>query len=194
MTAAATRTPTFEEFLALPETEPPSEYICGEVVQKTGGELIHGALVSSLCLLLGPQLLSSPLGTIAVSPRHAHRAERRVYLPDIAILLHSGGLLTHAERTVGPIERIPDIVIEVLSPDDRPSRIAEKVNFYMRAGVPLLWVIDPLDETLDAFVPGAPATHYTRSETATGAPALPAFTLSLDDLFGTVETMRTPLG
>jgi Uma2 family endonuclease len=38
---------------------------------------------------------------------------------------------------------VPDLVVEVLSPDDRSRDILDKVGEYLQAGAHLLWVIDP---------------------------------------------------
>ena len=37
----------------------------------------------------------------------------------------------------------PDLAIEVLSPDDRPRQVLDKVGEYLEAGVRMVWVIDP---------------------------------------------------
>lgn len=192
MTATTTRAITFEEFLALPETEPPSEYICGEVVPKSMPTAIHAQVVSALNILLGIYLLRTHLGTVWSDSRHARRSEQRVYLPDLAVMLHASGPLKDINWNRGAVERVPDIAIEVLSPDDRPGRVAEKVNFYLRAGVSLVWVIDPDERVLDAFTAGEPGVRYEGATPATGSPALPGFTLSMDELFATIDELITP--
>jgi Uma2 family endonuclease len=40
----------------------------------------------------------------------------------------------------------PFICIEILSPDDRMSRVAERVDDYLSMGVPYIWVFDPLKQ------------------------------------------------
>jgi Uma2 family endonuclease len=77
---------TFEEFLALPETEPPSEYICGEVIQKPTPSPDHGRLVIALGAMLFNYLQKSGEGEAMAEARHAQRDERRVYLPDISVV------------------------------------------------------------------------------------------------------------
>ena len=62
------------------------------------------------------------------SPRIAH-AWCRERLPDPA--------------TTGFAEMAPDLVVEVLSPDDRPGETLAKVGDWLEAGARLAWVIDP---------------------------------------------------
>jgi Uma2 family endonuclease len=51
--AAKTRI-TLEEFLALPETEPASEFACGEVFQKPMPSGMHALLHGFFCTVLAP--------------------------------------------------------------------------------------------------------------------------------------------
>jgi Uma2 family endonuclease len=57
----------------------------------------------------------------------------------------------------------PDLAIEVLSPEDRPREIREKVDGYLARGVPLVVVIDPNRKTATTFRPGTPSVAL-RSE------------------------------
>jgi len=81
----------------------------------------------------------------------------------------------------------PDLAVEILSPDDRPGRVAEKLAFYLRAGVPLVWIIDPIARTLDAHQPGAPSAHHTENDTVYAELVLPGFELKLQDLFSRLD-------
>ncbi len=184
MTSVAARPLTLEEFLALPEPEVPTEFVSGKVVEKPMPTHTHSAMVQALGSLLMAFLVKHRLGFVGPEARHLHRGEERLYLPDLEVFL--------ARRTgEGPEERRPDIAIEVLSPGDRPASIAEKVTFYLRAGVPLIWVIDPEDRTLDAFMPGKAAVTYRRGDLVPGAPVLPEFELDTEEFFGLVDVLLT---
>jgi Uma2 family endonuclease len=43
----------------------------------------------------------------------------------------------------------PFICVEILSPEDRMSRVQTRINDYLAMGVPYVWVLDP--ETKQAF-------------------------------------------
>jgi len=179
---SATKPMTLDEFLAMPETEPPSEFICGEVVQKPMPTGSHSLIASELSHLFRSHLAGAKTPGVFVESRHALRPENRAYLPDVAFVLaeHMPGR-NALDR--GALDVQPDIAIEILSPEDRPSRVAEKVTFYMRNNTPLVWVIDPIDETLDAYRPGLASTHHTRGDIITGEPVLPDFRLDVGALF-----------
>ena len=74
---------TVDEFLALPETEPPSELLDGEVVQKVSPNLKHSVLAAELVGLLREHVRARRLGIVGVEGRHIARDEGRVYLPDV---------------------------------------------------------------------------------------------------------------
>src|SRR6185295_12264179 len=46
-------------------------------------------------------------------------------------------------RSKGHFEIAPELVVEVLSPDDRMSRVKDKLRDYFSAGVQVAWVVDP---------------------------------------------------
>lgn len=47
-----------------------------------------------------------------------------------------------------PVLISPDLVIEILSPDDGPLEMLEKTGDYQRAGIPYVWIVDPYKRTL----------------------------------------------
>jgi Uma2 family endonuclease len=99
-----------------------------------------------------------------------------VRAPDVAFV--------RRDRLPDPVPRgypamAPDLAVEVLSPDDRPRAISEKVAAWLAAGAALVWVVDP--ERKDARVHRADGTH-THIEpggTLDGESILPGFTLAL---------------
>jgi Uma2 family endonuclease len=47
------------------------------------------------------------------------------------------------ERLPTPEPLAPDLVVEVLSPDERPGGLLAKIADWLSAGTHLVWVIDP---------------------------------------------------
>jgi Uma2 family endonuclease len=78
----------------------------------------------------------------------------------------------------------PDFAIEVLSPDDRPGRVLDRVAFYLLSGVRLIWFVDPDDETLIAYRGGESPHTYRPPDVVSAAPVLSSFRLDLGQLFG----------
>lgn len=174
---------TLDEFLALPETKPYREYIHGEVYEKPMPNREHAELCAELIALLRNYLVDSKEGRVYTELRHIERQQDWVYLPDINVTL-AGRLGPFA---AGPEEIPPDFAIEVLSPDDRYTRIAERVDYYMRSGVRLLWLVDPEARSIAVYRRGeAPSLHRT-TETIDAKPVLRDFNLDLAALFAVLD-------
>lgn len=179
--ATATKRLTMDEFLALPEEKPYREFVRGEVIEKSMPGPLHSAIVFELARVLGNYLREHPIARGDTELRHAARGdEDRVYLPDVSVTLRSR---FPASQQRGPIEVPPDIAIEVLSPDDRATVVFDKIQFYLRAGVSITWVIDPEARTLTEYRPGQAPRLVRPPETASAEPVLPGFVLDLGALF-----------
>lgn len=178
-------TPTrvsLDEFLALEETKPYLELIGGEVVPKAMPGPKHSATVVELVTELRLFLRDHPVARVDTELRHLQRGESRVYLPDVSVTLRervSGG--------AGPVESPPDFAIEVLSPDDRAGRVAERVDFYLRAGTLLVWIVDPELETVSVYRPGQAPEFHRPPATIDARPVLAGFALDLAALFAAIR-------
>jgi Uma2 family endonuclease len=91
-------------------------------------------------------------------------------------------------QTRGIVRGAPDLAVEVLSPDEGPAAVREKVAEYLAAGVALVWVVDtaPDRETVTVHRPGQPARVLGRGDLLTGEDVLPGFRLPLAELWATV--------
>jgi len=77
----------------------------------------------------------------------------------------------------------PDLAVEVVSPSDRPRKIAAKVVLYQRAGVPLVWVIYPDTRSAIAHPLGHPPIELGPEDMLDGGDVLPGFRMPLVDLY-----------
>ncbi|MFN8616832.1 MAG: Uma2 family endonuclease [Dehalococcoidia bacterium] len=175
-----TRT-SLAEFLALPETKPYLELMDGEVIEKPMPNYTHGTIVGLLMQLLRNYLDRTREARVVTEVRHLEDDEEWVFLPDVSV--------TRRERSGPPSESgpiavvMPDLAIEVLSPDDRPGRLQRRIAHYMRSGVSILWVIDPQDEKLTVWRPGALPQDFAPPATVSASPVLESFELDLQQLF-----------
>lgn len=174
---------SLDEFLAMPETEPPSELVDGEIVQKMAANFVHGLITSHLIAELQDHLRQSGEGVVVNEVRYAERSEERVYLPDINVVLREHVPTDPVVLRRGPVEIVPDFVIEVLSPGESAGRTLERADFFMRSGVPLAWFVDPETETVAVYRPGRPPEVHRPPETLDAAPVLQSFRLDLAAVF-----------
>jgi Uma2 family endonuclease len=86
------------------------------------------------------------------------------------------------ESTV--VNGVPTLMVEILSPSSTEERTNEKIDAYMEAGVPLVWIIDPHDRTVTVYRPGAEPELFPASRELTAEPHLPGFRVPVAELFG----------
>ncbi len=175
---------SLDEFLATEETTPYCEFVDGEVVEKPTPGPDHGFLVAEPNRLIGNHLSGSREGRVATELRHLDRAGNRVCLPDVSV--HLRHHFPTGQRR-GPVESRPDMVIEVLSPDDQTGRVIEKVQFYLRLGVPITWVVDPEGEAVVVYRPGAEPDRFVAGSILGAEPVLVGFGLDLSELFSVLH-------
>lgn len=180
---------SLETFLAEPERDeaPYLELMDGEVYEKPVGGLKHAAIIAFLVTELTIYLRRTREARVDPELRHAHRAADWVFLPDISVTRRERRPVPAADLPNGAVETLPDLAIEVLSPDDRFSRVTRKVAHYMESGVRLLWVVDPEAETVTVFRPGDPPAVFSAPEKLPAAPVLESFELDLEALFASLH-------
>lgn len=76
----------------------------------------------------------------------------------------------------------PDIAVEVLSPDDRPQAVLQKVGEYLDAGVGLVWVIDPRKGRAAVYRSVTDARELEPADSLDGEDVLPGFRCRIADL------------
>lgn len=110
---------------------PDREYIDGFVVERNLGQGKHSYTQYRLLQKLGEQL--DPKGWMPLPEQRVKVAPLRVRVPDICVVLQLEDVVTAAPR----------LCVEILSPDDRWSRVNERIHDYQAIGVECIWVIDP---------------------------------------------------
>jgi len=84
---------------------------------------------------------------------------------------------------VGFPELAPDLVVEVLSPDDRPGETLAKVGDWLEAGARLVWVIDPQGRNARVYRADGSQTSVSEADHLEGEDVLPGFRCELASIF-----------
>lgn len=175
---------TLDEFLTLPEEKPYREFLRGKVTAKVAPDAVHGWAV----ILLNHDVLETVLQTGAplqpmTEVRHKDSDQDWTYLPDVNVTRRDRLPDNWLERRRGPLEVTPDFVIEVLSPDDTPQDVLQRIENYMNAGLRLLWFLDPETESVTVCEPGKTPRVYRAPQALDAGPVFPAFRLDLAAFF-----------
>ena len=147
-----TRLVTAEELERMPD-DPLNRYelVEGRLVRMSPVSFDHSRIVARLIFLLQRPLDGTGLGVVVTEMGFTLASNPdTVRGPDIAFL-RSDRL--PARGTRGFPKQSPDAVIEVLSPDDRPSEMRRKIAEYLAKGVAVVSVVDPRKESVISYRP-----------------------------------------
>ncbi len=78
---------------------------------------------------------------------------------------------------------VPDLVVEVLSPNDNAYGIDQKVQLYLDAGVSLIWVVNPERGSVEVHRPTGIGTILRENDEIAGEDVLPGFHCRVGDFF-----------
>ena len=167
---------TLEEFL---ENDVEGyEYVNGELVPMAPPSREHGEISINVIRYLDAHVYKNKLGRLYTAETTFQIGERTAK-PDVAFV--STARLT-GDKTKG-FSIPPDLAIEVVSPSDVLSRIAEKALAYLEAETRLVWVLEPVSKTLTVYRSERDIEILTREDTLTGEDVVPGFTCPVAHLF-----------
>lgn len=83
---------------------------------------------------------------------------------------------------------VPDLAVEVISPNDLADEILQKVAEYFQAGVRLVWVVYPVHRVVYVYESWTRVSIRTSAEELDGGPVLQGLRLSLAKLFPEVTS------
>jgi Uma2 family endonuclease len=174
---------TLDQFLEQEESEPASEFVCGEVIQKPTPNETHGAIQLWLGALIMQFLAHTPLGRVRSEWRcvFGSQRRRRALVPDLTY----ASLETYRRGQPGSsgfLMTAPDLTVEIVSPGQSASRFAEKILFYVRNGVREVWVIDPAERTVMVYRHDD-VLILEPGDVLDGGDVLPGFQAAVVDIF-----------
>lgn len=130
--ATATRIP-IEQYLRT-SYEPDAEYVRGEIEERNVGEYDHSTVQWAVVDWFRRH--DKEWQTRSLQEQRTRLDSDTVRVPDISVWARS--------VPVEPVFSHPQlIVVEVLSPEDRQSRMQARIEDFRRFGVRHVWVIDP---------------------------------------------------
>lgn len=91
---------------------------------------------------------------------------------------------TYPDYRERPIPYVPDLVIEVVSPNDKIVELDTKIEAYLADGVRLIWVIHPHSRKAIIYAPDAEQPrHLNINGILDGKDVLPGFQLPIAKIF-----------
>ena len=159
------------------------ELIDGELVEVTPAADVSASTSAMIGYLLLNHVHPNRLGRVynAAEGFVLFPDRQTVRAPDIAFVAAARAPQGEARRHFPRLA--PDLAVEVLSPSDRMSEALAKIAMYLEAGVRLVWLVDPLEQTVTVFHPDAPPVTLDASMTIDGGEVLPGFSALVAAMF-----------
>lgn len=187
MTTAAAKSKakllTADDLLRLYSEGVRGELIRGVLHRTVGTGIEHGEIAVNIAILMGTFVKSGRLGRVVGTDTGIwlERDPDTVREPDIAFI--SAEKLPLDTRVRGYSEVVPDLVVEIISPNDRPVAVHDKAQMWLRYGVRLVLLIDPDARSVTVMPHDGPAQTLTDADTLDGSDVLPGFTCAVSDIF-----------
>ncbi|NLB74089.1 MAG: helix-turn-helix domain-containing protein [Firmicutes bacterium] len=140
---------TYEDYLRLPNEEGYHYEILDGMLVKEPAPYVHHQRVSRRLQRLLEDCFTpqDPAGEIFNAPIDMTLSDTNVIQPDLVYIPGENSEIVEEARING----IPYLVVEILSKWTRSKDRVRKRNIYERMGVPHYWIVDPYDETIEAY-------------------------------------------
>lgn len=173
---------TLEEFLKLPETEPASEYIDGQIIKKPIPQGEHSAIQTEL----------PPAINLVVKPTKIARAFTelrctfggRSIVPDVSVFLWNRIPRKENGGIANVFSIYPDWTIEILSPDQSQTKVIKNILHCLKYGTQMGWLIDTQEQSVFVYLPDRPTAFYDQADAILPVPEFARdFNLTVERLF-----------
>lgn len=155
---------TVEEYARLPDRGRPTELVRGRIVELNVPTPRHGQICSEVGRLLGNCVKKEGLGKVTSNDSGIITERDPDTVRGAAVAFYSNKRFGDGPLPGGYLEAVPEIVFEVLSTNDRWSKILSKVAEYLDAGVAFVCVLDPSDETAYMYEGDRPVRILTADQ------------------------------
>ncbi len=175
---------TADDLLALPDDDKRHELVGGELIEMPPPGVMHGIVVFAFGLLLSNFVRGSNLPFVVTS-------EVGVYIEQGPDTVRAADFaLISRERIHEPLPRrgyvaglIPDLVVEVISPDYSATAANARARMWLDAGVRLVLTAYIAEKAVVANRDDGTVQRFGVNDTLTGDPVLPGFACSVSDIF-----------
>jgi Uma2 family endonuclease len=133
-----------------------------------------GYLLTTYALRHGGNVIGNDAGLVVEEKPDTVRG------PDLMLFSETRSM---EQLNPGFSRKIPQLIVEVLSPSDRAGRVQVRIEQYLARGVSLVWLVDPEDRTVTVYRPGELTQLVEEEDELTGNGVLPDFSLKVADLF-----------
>jgi Uma2 family endonuclease len=148
---------TYEEYLSMTETNQRYEIIEGEIRMAPSPTVRHQKLVRRISNVLDEFVSRQNLGVVLLAPMDVVIGKNPLHTrqPDVLYLsnerIATAGYSQSEFDLLSCLEVAPDLVIEVLSPNESRRDMKDKLNDYHKIGVKECWLVSHEAQTVEVI-------------------------------------------
>jgi Uma2 family endonuclease len=174
---------SLDEFLKLPETKPASEYIDGQIIQKPMPQGKHSRLQNKLATAINECSEQQKLALALPELRCSFGV--RSIVPDVAVFQWHRIPIDEDGDIANAFDTCPDWTIEILSPDQSPTKVINNILYCLNAGCQMGWLIDPQVKSIQIYpAKQQPIALEEPNDRLLVPEFCPQLSLTLGDVFG----------
>lgn len=180
---AAKKLLTADDLLAMPEDGMRRELIRGELAEMPPAGDDHGFVGNEASWRMSSFIHQHGLGhgRMAETGFWIEVAPDTVLAPDYAYISYERMASRPQSRGYGRV--VPDLVMEVFSPNDRQPQMDRKIRPWLDAGVRLVMVVFPATQEVHVFHDDGTMQGFGPGDTLTCEPVLAGFACAVDEIF-----------
>lgn len=158
------------------------ELVRGQLVVREPPGTRHGMIAATLAYFLSTFVRQHALGVVVAQDTGFKIASNpdTVRGPDVGFVARDRAHHIHAR---GYAALAPDLVAEILSPDDVAGEVIAKVGEWLAAGTRIVWLIDPRRQDIHVYEHDGSLTILHDGDTLHGGDVLPGFSCAVRDIF-----------
>lgn len=147
---------SLDDLLALGD-EVRVEIIGGELVKMAAAGGMHQIISGNIIRILDPYVDSNDLGTIMPDGmtylmNSPTKTLEDAFVPDVSLLLNEN---VPADWDIDkPHPGVPDLAVEIISPNDRGSDVQRKLRTYLDKGTKQIWIVYPDTHEVHQYING----------------------------------------
>ena len=159
-----------------------AELVRGEIVYMSPTGHLHGFLESNFDRALGAFVYQHKLGRVFVGEVgiYTQRNPDTVRAVDVAFISRQRWPQV---RSQSYLDVAPELVVEILSPDDAWGEVMEKVEEYFASGVLAIWIADPKRQQVYVYHSLSEVQRFSVGDVLADDKVLPGFSVPVAELF-----------
>jgi len=174
---------TAEQLLAMPDDGYRYELVEGalHMMSPAGGR--HGRITMRLGSMLEQHVRANGLGTVYAAETGflISRNPDTVRAPDVAFVRKEK--IDPIGDCDGYLPLVPDLSVEVISPNDSSTQVETKVRMWIESGTAMVLVVDPATRTMRVYRTKDSIDVLTDSDELDASAVVPGWKLAVGDCF-----------